>query len=171
MPSESFNLQGDQESSMSLKKQVLQQLVERLETNLKMLITSRDDKREMARDAPSANQSHSDTSKSQLSIIQLGLDSKKIEVEKAISLLKQMPINIYSKITPGAIFAISEIGGNSEEDNYFLVPVGGGEELDINNLNIVSITPQAPIARACLQKNKGDIFVFQGRKLKITNIF
>jgi len=102
--------------------------------------------------------------------VQLGLDSKRIETEKTIFLLKQMPLNLCNKITLGAIFTICEIGNNPTEKNYFLVSAGGGEELDLNSLDIVSITPQTPIARACLQKNKDDVFEFQKKKFKITNI-
>lgn len=171
MPSESFNIPKDVkkvEEILLVKKQVLQQLIERFKERLGALTSSRDSTREMAKDAPNANQSHSDTSKFQLSGVQLGLDSVRVEIEQTILMLKPMPLDSCNKVILGAIFTICEIGGN--EKNYFLVSAGGGETLDLNGKNIVSIAPKAPIARACLQKEVGDVFEFQGKEFEITRI-
>ena len=92
------------------KKQGLQQLLEQLETSVKALTKSRDDTREMAKDAPSANQSHSDTSKFQLSNLQLSLDASRLETEKTIFLLQKTPLNRCDKIALGAIFPALAIG-------------------------------------------------------------
>jgi transcription elongation GreA/GreB family factor len=172
MPSESFDTSENKKTGETLvlvKKQVLEQLIERLKTNLESLTSSRNKTRDLAKDAPSANQSHSDTSKFQLSNVQLGLESARIETEQAISLLKQIQIHNCDKVTLGAVFTIRDIDGN--EKRYFLVSAAGGEILDLNGQNIASITPSAPIARACSKKNEGDTFEFQGKEFEITNIF
>ncbi|MDO8610578.1 MAG: hypothetical protein Q7R95_08585 [bacterium] len=174
MPSESFNTSENigkgGESLVIDKKQGLQQLIELFRVRIEKLTSSSDDTRESAREAVGANKSHSDTSKFQLSNVKLGIDSVRIETEETISLLLQTPLNDCSKIVLGAVFTINEIGGKSKERNYFLVSAGGGETLTLGGMDIISITPGAPIARACLQKNKGETFEFQGKKFEITDI-
>jgi len=162
--------EGTEEALRATKKQGLQQLLEQLETSVKALTKSRDDTREMAKDAPSANQSHSDTSKFQLSNLQLSLDASRLETEKTIFLLQKTPLNRCDKIALGAIFTIREVASESMGETYFLVSAGGGEEITLENINVVSITPGAPLVRACLHKNKGDTFVFMGKKFEITSI-
>lgn len=173
MPTESLNPPIDdkrtKESLMVTKKQVLQQLVEKLKTQLGVLTDSRDNKRELAIDSPGANQSHSDTNKFQLSNLQLGLDLRRIETEKTIFLLKQIQLNLCNKVTLGAIFTICKTDDGSRK-NYFLVSAGGGEILKLDDLEVVSTTPQAPIAKACLQKEEGDVFKFQDKEFEITRI-
>jgi|ERR1035437_4336890 hypothetical protein len=173
MASESLDTSEDKnkrEQILARKKQVVQKLIERFEERLSGLTSSRDTTRKLAIDSPGANQSHSDTSKFQLANVQLGLESVRLDIEKTISQLRQMPINGCTKISIGAIFTIREVDSKEPEKRYFLVSMGGGETLELDDLSLTSIAPNAPIARACLQKTKEDTFKFQNKEFEIINI-
>ena len=95
----------------------------------------------------------------------------RIETEQVISQLKQMPISECTKVSLGAIFTIREVGSEGVEKKYFLVSMGGGgETLNLDNINITSIASNAPIARACLRKTKEDTFEFQNKEFEIIDI-
>ncbi len=174
MPSDSFDplekIENNTEFLILDKKQVLQKLIEKIKTKLEALVESRDKAREMAEDSPGANQSHSDTSKFQLSNVQLGLESLRIDTKRTIVQLEQMPINVSDKVRLGAMFTIHEISGESKDRTYFLVPAGGGEIITMGDINITAITPGTPIAKICLQKEDYDTVVFQDKEFKIINV-
>ncbi len=172
MPSDSFDPFKDVEKKSTVinKDVVLQQLIQIIRANLETLVASRDKTREMAIDAPGANQSHSDTSKFQLSNVRLGLESLRIETDNNASQLSRMKIESCSRVTLGAIFSLHETSGGSQDKYYFLVPAGGGESISIGDMTITSITPGTPIAKACLRKEEGDVVGFNGKEFEISKI-
>ncbi|GEM_PF-1265579 len=152
------------------KQKILSLLIVQLSERQATLIRSRDDTRAMARDAPGANQSHSDTSKSQLSNVQLELDRVNTEITLAISRLHQLQPQPSDKIKIGAIFALKRLGDEEQAKRFFMVPAGGGETINVDELTVVSISTTAPLSRLCLGKEEGDEIEWAGKVYEILGV-
>jgi transcription elongation GreA/GreB family factor len=61
-------------------------------------------------------------------------------------------------VGPGALVEV-EMG--TEQMFFFLLPCGGGIELDIDGHEVTVITPESPVGAALLDKQPGDTFSFR----------
>lgn len=55
-------------------------------------------------------------------------------------------------------------------DHFWLVPAGGGEEIEWEGQVIQLLTPHSPLARALLKKKAGQTVPFAGRTLHIQSV-
>lgn len=120
-------------------------------------------------DAPSANQSHSDTSKSQLSGLALGQEGRLKEIELTIRSLKSLDISPRDRIVAGAVFTVES--GEQGAKNYFMFPGAQPAEVQVDGVTIMSISAKSPIGVAVLGKRKGEKVSFSGLKVEITGIW
>lgn len=60
-----------------------------------------------------------------------------------------------------------ELVMDEREGLYFLVPMGGGEEIEVEGATVRTLTPAAPLGRALLGRRVGDDFELRlGRTLR-----
>lgn len=131
---------------------------------------------EEIRDAPSANKSHSDTTKSQKEGLLSGFTGQLIGAQSILVQLRKMSLGtviIFHKVVVGSLV---EVEGKVSKKHcfYFIVPGGAGKKVNISSLSILLISPNTPIALGLLGHRVGDDVeckLPKGiAKLKIVNI-
>lgn len=119
--------------------------------------------------APTPSESHSDTTRSQLSRVAMETSGRlsSLKSARATAGLISSGKAIYPAV--GALIAIEDIGFG-ETEYYFVVPSQGGESLFLRETEIMSVSLQAPILEVVSKIREGDSFDFRGRKLKFLAI-
>jgi transcription elongation GreA/GreB family factor len=111
----------------------------------------------LVNDAPGAMQSHSDTSRFQGGILankQGGQLQEKQDALRSLNIFASSYKDVRSvKIELGAIFTLREDG---TQDNFFLLPYGGGQEVIFNGEKYSVITFKSPLTSQLLGKKVGD---------------
>ena len=131
-------------------------------------------------DSPGAMQSHSDTNKFQAGHLanNLGtlIEAKHRSLEEIKSLMKDAE-NKHDKVGIGSIVEVEDHNSGTHSW-YFILPSGGGTEVDYDSKRITSITSTAPFTKCLIGKAVGDIAEFPmpnnpdtPRKLKITDLY
>ncbi len=94
-----------------------------------------------------------------------------VELNKAICDLKALAAsNVVTagpkpdRVQPGVIVAVADASGH--EQTYFILPVGGGEEITVDDKSFKIISPTSPLGWALLNKTEGDSVEFQDRGRK-----
>lgn len=143
------------------KKAVLEETVRILERSLYNVKESTKDTKERAIQAPSASESHSDTSKNQLQDLSFGLDQRIYALESEIASLKKYEIvKSIDKVILGTLVGFENI--NSKEKKYcYILPAGAGTQIETNRGQVNIITTSAPLFVAMRGKEEGDEFAFK----------
>jgi len=132
--------------------------------------------RQAAIDAPGAMQSHSDTTKSQMSRlageIQRSIEEKNFALRTLQSMAYSGLPSDTGVIKVGSVVEVLTERG--EQEIYFILPVGGGIEIVDNEKRILVVTSRAPLTAALLGKRQGQLIKLQvgprQRELTIVNI-
>lgn len=132
-----------------------------------------------AAEAPSAMQSHSDTTRSQMHRLAEELRNSLTEKERAISALRNLPEEQLQRsevVQIGSVVEVQESG--DKRSFYFILPEGGGTEVKNEKQRIVVITSRTPLAAVLFGKKKGNIAKFQiptaskkDREMTILNVW
>lgn len=155
---------------MSLdKKKILEAFIKTQENKIQNLKNSLKTTRQDAIDAPGSNVSHSDTTKFQLSNLALGLEKKVREAEEALSLLKGISEDQNDTISAGSFFTLRDIKSGNYT-HYFLIPQAGGERLDIDGEEVLSISEEAPLMGSVMGSKKGDKIEFRDKSLEVVDL-
>ncbi len=148
------------------KKAILEETVRILEGNLYDVKESAKDTKERAIQAPSASESHSDTSKNQLQILSFGLDERVYMLESEVTSLRKYKIgNNLDKVVLGALVGLENID-SEEERHCYILPAGAGTKIETNKGQVNIITTSAPLFAAMMGKEEGDEFVFKLKNSK-----
>lgn len=138
------------------KKEVIDAVVKVFMDKVKQLNLTLQSTTDRARDAPGSNVSHSDTSKFQLSNLALGIKKQILAYQQIIGQLKSLSITPSVKIGIGSLFTLSDIESNEQKIFMMLSEGGGGEKIIVNEVEIITLSVTAPIARACFSKEIND---------------
>ena len=147
------------------KAAVVQNFIELLEEHRRSIQHALDETQCGARDAPGSNVTHSDTSKSRLSDVALGLERRVIEINKALAALAY-PLLTTSRVTIGALVGVRDVQSN-QIDCYYIVRQGGGNTVNVDEMTITSISVGAPFCRSLMDKEAGDDVEYQEKELQI----
>ncbi len=139
------------------------------EEKLRKLEESFEATKQYAADAPGSSQSHSDTSKFQHSNLALGTEMRIQEAKEELRMLQALPGSSKEKVFVGACFVLRDLN-SGQADNYFLIPKGGGDFLEVDGEEIMVISEESPIAEAVMGKRKGEVISFREKKLMIQEI-
>ena len=139
------------------KQNLLQLVIETLTEEEKNAKQSLESTRQAAIDAPGAMQSHSDTTKWQMSQRAGAIEGSLFETQQALGALKRL-IGHSSAIIKGSVYAIVEVKnlGNNSVEKYFLLPAGGGNVYETEGEKITILNMSAPMARAFFGAVAGD---------------
>jgi transcription elongation GreA/GreB family factor len=80
-----------------------------------------------------------------------------LDTVAALAVLKLLGFGEDDPIDLGAVVALENAEG--VESFYFLVPLGGGETLELGGESYFAVTPEAPIGRALIGQYVGDEIV------------
>lgn len=139
------------------KQRLLQCVIETLIQKGKNAEQSLETTRQAVIEAPGAMQSHSDTTKWQMSRRAEALQQSVFETQQALSTLKSL-MDHPPTVTKGSIFAIIEIENldDGSRVKYFLLPAGGGDAYEVDGEKIIILTIGAPMARVLIGVVAGD---------------
>ncbi len=153
------------------KEEIVSALADLLRGRVKELEASLKDTRERAIDAPSSSESHSDTSKSQLSHLAAGLQQQLQKAQEDLNYVVTTPIH-YNKgtVSVGSLIELKDKGTSGGIRICFIVLRAGGENIQVNNSVVTTLTPSAPLARACMGRKKGEEVSCNNRSYLIENV-
>ena len=139
------------------KQKLLQCAIETLIQKKKNAEQSLETTRQAAIDAPGAMQSHSDTTKWQMSRRAEAIEQSIFETQQALGVLKRL-MDHPPTITKGSNYAIIEVENldDGSRAKYFLLPAGGGDTYEVDGEKITALTMSAPLARVLVGTVAGD---------------
>jgi Transcription elongation factor, GreA/GreB, C-term len=139
------------------KQKLLQCVIETLAQREESTKQNLEITRQAAIDAPGAMQSHSDTTKWQMSQRAGAIGQSLLETQKGLGALKRL-MNHLPSITRGSVYAIVEVENfaDGSKTKYFLLPAGGGNTYEAEGEKITILNIGAPLARVFIGVVAGD---------------
>src|SRR3989344_3365088 len=109
--------------------------------------------RDRIRDAPGANVSHSDTTKSQLSAVALGIEEQLLECRQMLTALHSMTGLLSTSVQVGSLVEVDFEHGT---EWYVILPRARGDSLTVADIEITAISVVSPLAKALLNSTVGE---------------
>lgn len=146
--------------SESIKRQLVDALVREIEESIERLKVSFESTRQAAIQAPGRMQSRYDTTKEEQSKVADGIGMQILKHEAALASVRSFSRSgeqTGDVVTTGSLVLVK----SAVEEVYFLiVPSGAGRTVVVEDKEITSISPEAPIAAALLGHRSGDQVIF-----------
>ncbi len=140
------------------KKTVLAAVIKELERQKQQQEEAFQTARQTAAEAPGAMQSHSDTTKFQMSLLADKIQESITQKEKTIHTLKTLLESFgeehHETIRIGSLIAVQKQDGR--HIYYFILPEAGGIEVHESDKAILTITSTTPLANALVGRRSGD---------------
>lgn len=163
------------------KFNILKKVIEMFEVKVSQVERSLTDLIDSINNAPGAMQSHSDTTRFQLSRVFEASNKSYIEKKDDLANLKSFLEKGFNSQTEtimiGSIFTLSKQNdkGKNVEENYFMLPTGSGIKIELEGLSFLSVTPISPLGKILIGKKKGEVFLFGvgkfRKKITVKEIF
>ena len=106
------------------------------------------------REAPGVMQSASDTTRSEQDRMQATYQQKLNELKKGFLDLEKLILVDSSVIKEGSLIVCEN---NDNQEIYWIVNVGAGERIEINNKEIKTISSDSPLAQVLLGQKEGNV--------------
>jgi len=146
------------------KKALIEKVVEKLQKEVSELEANITSMHQAAIDAPSAMQSHSDTTKFQMNALKDDVEKQLSTKNGELEMLEKfeiMPITPSKEIRSGSLIKIKD---GEKEINYFFLDGGSGIQIEDESKNmIIVVGGNSPMGNALLGKKVGDEVVTQFR--------
>lgn len=151
------------------KLRVVESFISYFEHQISQYREIKADTRRRIIDSPSANQSHSDTSRYQLSNLALGQESRLGEIEQIAFSLRSINVSPQDKVVVGALFTLQTEG--VEPRTYFMFPGAQGDILEVDGVPITAISFKSPLGKAALGKRRGECVTHASCRMEITGVW
>jgi transcription elongation GreA/GreB family factor len=89
------------------------------------------------------------------------------DLERADNMLEFLVLRACDK---GALGALVELECDGARTVYFLAPVGGAVRTTIDDVVVQVVTPEAPMGRALIGREAGDVVEVRGKELEIVEV-
>lgn len=149
------------------KSKVIEALLVHLEGICRNMESSLQELRERVRDAPGANVSHSDTTKSQLSAVALGSEAQLLECRHMVAALQSVCTTSSSSVCVGSLTMVRAPHG---DEWYLILPKARGDSVVIGGVEVTAISVTAPLSKALLNHSVGEIISWRGVSLEVVHI-
>jgi len=150
------------------KNEVIAEIVRVFTNKLTDLNSALENTRDRVREAPGSNVTHSDTSKYQFSYLALGIEKQIMECQRILEQLRSLPTTSSVKIGVGSLFTLRNV--ESKEQKTFIIISRGGEKITIGDVEIMTLSVAAPMARLYLGKKVNDKVAQGGDTFEIIEI-
>jgi transcription elongation GreA/GreB family factor len=140
------------------KNQIIQAIVAHLDRELAALTESQRATQSGATHEETRQEDAKDTRAIEASYLARGLAervSKLRDARNAIAAMPRTKLPPDTPITVGALISV-ELEPDATTANYYLVPLGGGIAIEIDNETIQTITPTSPLGQALLGAQSED---------------
>lgn len=136
-----------------------QKIINSLTGNVQSLEKSLEETNNAINDAPGAMQSHSDTTRSQLTVLENTTKQALIEKATELESLKGFVVKDYPNMEESRLGSIVKVKkGDNSIENYFLLPAGSGVKVEHEGEKVICITPTSPLGKELIGKKKGQKF-------------
>ncbi|MDF3127609.1 hypothetical protein P0Y35_00225 [Kiritimatiellaeota bacterium B1221] len=156
---------------MQSKIEILQKCLQHIEKQVQDMETAAKSSASLATDAEHRARSKYETFSLETSYLARGQAMRVAEMRDVLSKLRAFQpkaVMPAAGVEMGALVRVEEPGG--EIPLYFLVPAGGGEEVEVEGEMIRLVTLQSPIAQVLLGKKVEEVFTFAKRSFRITEV-
>lgn len=140
------------------KPSLISQVIARLEADLEKLSDAAREARDYATDAESKSEGKYDTRGLEASYLAGAQAEKSEELAEAITVLQQFELpDAPAHVIAGTLVIVSD-AETAEDESYFILPAGGGIELDthLTDSPTTVITPNSPRASELLNLTAGE---------------
>ncbi len=139
------------------KKGLLEKIIEKLEEERKALVEAAQHTYEAATHEESEAEDQYDTRGLEASYL-AGAQAKRVEdIDKTILALRFINVRDFSSDDPIEATALVEVEHAGKNLHLFVLPVGGGISIDIENRHVQVVTPQSPLGEALIDCEVGDV--------------
>lgn len=139
------------------KKALVAKIIAQLTQELKVMITAARAAHSEATHEQSRADNKYDTRGLEAAYLARGQSKQVAETEQAIELFQVLALKPFGSKDPIDLGAYIELESNGETDSYFMGPRAGGCEIQIQNREILVITPQSPLGQQLLGKCQGEV--------------
>jgi len=138
------------------KQKLLKILKERVEKEISIIEKAFNDAVRDFKDAPGPMESASDTTRSEKDRIQAIHQQKLDELKKSILELEKLVFVDSDIVIKGSLV----ICKNPDQQIYWIVNIGIGDDIKINDQKIIIVSDKSPLGLSLLGKRKGDVIEF-----------
>ncbi len=135
------------------KRELLDQIVARLQTELELLTTAALATHAEATDEENKAEDKYDTRGLEASYLAHGQSKAAEETAQALAHFQGIVLRDFSAHEPIGLGALVALDGPSR---YFMGPRAGGTEIKLTSGSVLVITPQSPLGRQLLGRRQGD---------------
>ena len=153
---------------MPTKKEIFDEIIKKLEEALKSTVEQMDLASDAAIDAPGRNESRYDSTKEEMGYLSNALSKKARDMGNAIKELTNFPLP--KKNDTVLLGSLVEIYINEHYQLIFLTPCGGGQKVEVGDINVFTVSKQAPLCSLLLGKKINETVLFNGKPAIIKNI-
>lgn len=144
------------------KEIVIQKVVELLKQRVQGIERSIQQALQDAREAPSAMESHSDTSRSEKQRLAANFEQDKTKLAHVMKFVRTIDSSrALATVQNGSLIQAQE---NETITWYFMIPAQGGDHLTINNEVLITLSPDSLIGKSFMGKKQNDTVKFQSPK-------
>jgi transcription elongation GreA/GreB family factor len=136
------------------KKALFTRTLETLRTRHAALLKAAGDARASATDGENKSEGKYDTRGLEASYLAAGQADQALELGAAISSLESMKLTGFAPGDPVDLGALVAVKSGGFTDRYFIVPAGGGIEID----GVTTLTPGTPLGKLLQGRSVGDTF-------------
>lgn len=138
------------------KQQIFEQFKTELENNLKLAVQAAQNTYQDATHEDSKAENKYDTRGLEASYL-AGAQAKRVtELREALTVISILKLRNFNEDTPIAITALVELQSPEKNMWIFLVPKGGGQNINFEMQQIQSVTPESPLGASLIGKNLDD---------------
>lgn len=138
---------------MTNKRELLDQIVARLQTELELLTTAALATHTEATDEENKAEDKYDTRGLEASYLAHGQSKAAEETALALAQFQALVLRDFAASEPIGLGALVTVDGSGR---YFIGPRAGGTEITLNGDTVLVITPQSPLGRQLLGRRQGD---------------
>ena len=138
------------------KRRILQALRDRLAADLAGLTRSQQASQAGATHAEARPENDKDTRALEATYLARGLAGRVVALEAALVAVDALKMRDFGLDDPIALCALVTLESASGCAHYFVVPSGGGIHLQVDGLEVLTVTPKAPVGPALIGKHCDD---------------
>lgn len=152
------------------KQQIFEQFKTELENNLKLAVQAAQNTYQDATHEDSKAENKYDTRGLEASYLAGAQAKRATELKEALTVITILKLREFSEDTPIAITALVELQSSEKNMWIFLVPKGGGQNINFEGHHIQTVTPESPLGANLVGKNLDDEITLGSKNYLISQV-
>jgi transcription elongation GreA/GreB family factor len=140
------------------KSKIVALLVEQIQRDLQVLVSSANAAHEAATHSESQAEDKYDTRGLEASYLAAGQARRAGELEELIQSYRYLELRDFAKDSPIAVTALVEVETDSRSSWIFVVPKGGGQNVEVQGQRVQVVSPVSPLGEELIGRRAGEEF-------------